>query len=460
VAKKFSLRDNPIFQRLEAPEPREAEPSAEGTLPSEGGSHSSGPQESSHEVQIVTVRNRPSQVDPHNSTPRDAQVQSPKDPSSPQVFSLKDHLDKSLFFGFFNEMVDDLLPTLDANEQVLYVRLFRLSYGFNRNYCTVSQSLLIERTGFSRNTVRTSLQSLAQKGWLKVADAGNRVSTTYLVVLPRDKVLRSQNSGGNTDPQNMTVMRGPSGNDGQYKSRKISGSDNDPPGGQNSDLQNLTLKKRQSETPEEPNTYTRGSTLEGQELPPLLNAFTHNSLTLYRRESGSNSEGQNLILNSLILSARELVDKFYSCLGQRPSKIKREKSLEDCLNLLLEGFTVEEVDRAITWLIRHHPTTGSFSRLSHFIDQAIKEWQAEQHAREVDDEQARAAEQQCAEHQRMEEERQQIEDAKALLPAETLEELYQEAKHLIEHESPSLKFGKDLMIRVKLNELVKQRYLP
>jgi Helix-turn-helix domain len=243
VAKKFSLRDNPIFQRLEAPEPREAEPPAEETLPSEGGSHSSGPQEPSPEGHNVTLRNRPSQVDPHNSTPRnlperqaqipalDAQAQSPKDPSSPQVFSLKDHLDKSLFFGFFNEMVDDLLPTLDANEQVLYVRLFRLSYGFNRNYCTVSQSLLIERTGFSRNTVRTSLQSLAQKGWLKVADAGNQVSTTYLVVLPREKVLRSQNSGGNTDPQNLTVMERPPGNDGQYKSRKISGSDNDPPGG-------------------------------------------------------------------------------------------------------------------------------------------------------------------------------------------------------------------------------------
>jgi hypothetical protein len=165
-------------------------------------------------------------------------------------------------------------------------------------------------------------------------------------------------------------------------------------------------------------------------------------------------------LNALIFSARELVDKFYSCLGQRPSKIKREKSLEECLNLLLEGFTVEEVDYAITWLIQHHPTTGSFSRLSHFIDQAVKEWQAEQHTREVDEEQARTAEQQRAEHQRMEEERQQIEEAKALLSPEILEELYQEAKRLIEHENPGLKFGKDLMIRVKLNELVKLRYLP
>lgn len=167
-----------------------------------------------------------------------------------------------------------------------------------------------------------------------------------------------------------------------------------------------------------------------------------------------------MTLNSLIFSARELVDKFYSRLGQRPSKIKREKSIEECLNLLVEGFTAEEVDYAITWLIQHHPTTGSFSRLSHFIDQAIKEWEAEQHARQVNQDQARVVEDQHAEQQRMEEERQQIEEVKASLPPETLNGLYQEAKHLIEQESPTLKFGKDLMTRVKLNELVKLRYLP
>ncbi|HEY5864038.1 MAG TPA: hypothetical protein VI542_00575, partial [Candidatus Tectomicrobia bacterium] len=170
--------------------------------------------------------------------------------------------------------------------------------------------------------------------------------------------------------------------------------------GQNLDLQNLTLKKRSSEKIEETNTYARMSIIEGQELPPLLNAFTHNSLTLHTREKRSDSDGQNMTLNSLIFSARELVDKFYSRLGQRPSKIKREKSIEECLNLLLEGFTVEEVDHAITWLIQHHPTTGSFSRVSHFIDQAIKEWQAEQQTREVDQEEARMAEHQRAEQQR------------------------------------------------------------
>jgi hypothetical protein len=472
VAKKFSLKDNPIFQRLEAPEPREAEPPAEEALPSEEVSHPPDPQGPSHEGQYVTVSERPLEIDPQKLTPtesserrahvlaRDIQVQSPQDPPPSRSHRLKDHLDKSLFFRFFNEMVDDLLPTLDSNEQVLYVRLFRLSYGFNRNYCTVSQSLLIERTGFSRNTVRTSLQSLAQKGWLRVTDAGNRVSTTYLVVLPHDKLTQNQNSERNYDPHNLSVKKRPSENEAHSMNLIMRGSERTPPERQKSDLQNLTLKKRPSEMLEEPTAYIRGSTIEGQQLPPLLKALTNNSLTLHVRESRSTFEGQNMTLSSLVFLARELVDKFYSSLGQRPSKIKREKSIEECLNLLLEGFTVEEVDYAITWLIQHHPTTGSFSRLSHFIDQAIKEWQAEQQTREVHQEKARTVAHQRAEQQRMEEERQQIEEAKALLSPETLEGLVQEATHLIEEESPGLKFGKDLMIRVKLNELVKLRYLP
>lgn len=471
MPRKFSLKDNPIFQRLEVPEPREVEPPADEALPSEEVSRPSDRQERSHEGHDMTVSHRPSEFDPQNLTLKQSsaqqtrvpaqspQVQSPQSSQPPQDLRLKDHLDKSLFFSFFNEMVDDLLPMLDPNEQVLYVRLFRLSYGFNRNYCTVSQSLLIERTGFSRNTIRTSLQSLVQKGWISIAEAGNRVSTTYQVVLPQEKRTKSQSGRAKFDPQNLTLNNRSSEIDAHGMSHKIRGSESNPREDQNFDLQNLTLKKRLAGRTMESNIYTRGSDFEGHELTPLLNAFTSNSLTPPTRERGSIAEGQNISLNTLILFARELVDKFYSSLGQRPSRTKREKSLDECLNLLVEGFTVEEVDYTITWLIQHHPATGSFSRLSHFIDQAIKERQTAQHTQEAKEEQVRVAEHQRAEQQRMDEERQQIEEAKAILPPETIEGLYQEAKYLVEQENPSLKFGKDLIIQVKLNELVKLRYL-
>jgi Helix-turn-helix domain len=471
VAKKFSLKDNPIFQRLEAPGSKDANALGEEAPPPLEVSPSSGGRASSSEDQNLTLNHSASEVVPQELTPTqpsppqtthmaiDPPLQGPAITPTTQDLPLKEHLDKSLFFGFFNEMVDELLPMLDPTEQVLYIRLFRLSYGFNRNYCTVSQSLLIERTGFSRNTVRTSLQSLVRKGWIGIVGAGNRVSTTYRVVLPREQVTGQLKSGVNHDPQNLTLTNRPSRNDGHEMSRKLRGSGMDPPEAQNLDLQPLTLSNRPPEDTEKINTYARGSTSEGQELPPLLKAFTSNSLTLQSRERGSTSEGQTLTLTALTLSARELVDKFYSHLGQRPSRAKRDKSVEECLALFLEGFAVDEVDYAITWLVRHHPGTGSFSRLVHFIDQAIKEREAEQHAQEFEQQQRHEAEHQRTERQRLEEERQQIEEVKALLPQGTLEELYQEAAHLVEQESPNLKFGKGLIIRIKLNELVKLRYL-
>src|SRR5262249_344252 len=112
----------------------------------------------------------------------------------------------------------------------------------------------------------------------------------------------------------------------------------------------------------------RGSKFESQKPPPLL--ITNRSYTLSRSER--ETAGQILTGTSMQLSARELVDKFYSLLNLRVTKRKRQKSVEECLDLFHEGFTVDEIDYAISWLLAHHPTTGSFSRLPHFIDQALK----------------------------------------------------------------------------------------
>jgi biotin operon repressor len=121
------------------------------------------------------------------------------------TFDLRNNIDRTLFFGFYNEVADALLPTLDVSCQVLYNRLFRLSYGFNRNYCTVSQPILMEKTGLSRNTVRTGLQSLTKAGWIQIVESGNRISTTYRIVLPREQSEYTTIRLPKFDPQNLTL---------------------------------------------------------------------------------------------------------------------------------------------------------------------------------------------------------------------------------------------------------------
>lgn len=173
MAQRFSLKDNPIFQKfVPQTSPNAASPVEEAqegqTIVSEGqnltvnrrpsesdarsvlveqASESSpsvdiftssnqqvGPlreepperEEMDFEGQNLTVRERPSEDDTQKLPP--ARM---SDSSSPQVFSssvaptdstakrsagtefpLQDHLDKALFFGFYNEVADELLPTL------------------------------------------------------------------------------------------------------------------------------------------------------------------------------------------------------------------------------------------------------------------------------------------------------------------------------------------------------------
>lgn len=274
-----------------------------------------------HEGQNATLMDRAAEFAPQELPHEIQEVIPPLAPPEPVTLpsrlvdlGLENHLETSLFLTRFNEMVDELLPTLNLAEQALYIRFFRLSYGFHRNHCTVSQPLLTERTGLSRNTIRTALQSLLQKGWIRILDAGNRISTSYRIVLPRERTEESKT--------------GEAFFEGQY-----------------SYLQDLTL-----------------NLTEVQGHP----AATRPSIRV------SEFEGQPLPLWSLVLSARELVEKFYSRLGQRPSKSRREQGIRECLLLFQEGFTVDEIDSAISQAFEHHPAIDSFSQLASLANQAHK----------------------------------------------------------------------------------------
>jgi Helix-turn-helix domain len=362
---------------------------------------------------------------------------------------LKDNLNKSLFFSFYNEVNDELLPTLDAAEQILYSRLFRLSYGFNRNYCTVSQPVLSEKTGLSRNTIRTGLQSLAQKEWISIIEAGNHISTTYRVYLPSEKI-----SGSNFDPQKQTLKNRPSNNERHNLSGKFRSSKTDKSAGQKTAVQNLSGKQKMWKYPnQENNVQQTPPNFDPQKMHSLL--LTNNSFTLSRGESEHNFSDEQ----ALLALAQKLVEKFYSSLAQRPSTAKREKSVAECLALLRDGFSWDQIDYAITWLIYHHPSTGSFSRVAHFIDQALKAKEEEEFARVAEGRKSAELERKRLEEKRIEEQEKQIDEVKASLSQEEFDTLYQKASHLVENEHGQVRFGKETLIQIKVRELIRARYL-
>jgi hypothetical protein len=362
---------------------------------------------------------------------------------------LVDGFDKSLFFSFYNEMNDDLLPRLDAAEQILYSRLFRLSYGFNKNYCTVSQPVLREKTGLSRNTIRTGLQMLVKKEWLRIIEAGNHVSTTYRVIL-----LREKNSGPLFDGQKLTRKNRPSEIDPQNLRHSNRNSETELHGAQKKDLQNSTLKNEKNEIPNNIEDISNiGSNFEPQNSGTLT--ITNNILTL----SESEVKKFNLENDRYHASATTLITNFYAKLGQEPSSAKRAKNLGDCIRLLRDGFSPDQIEYGINWLLSHHPETGSFSRVAHFIDQALKEREVEQQASLVQQKRRLAGEEEHQAATRSNEEAKQIESIKTSLTTETLTTLRDEAARLVDQEHEVPKYGRDTLIQIKLNELIRMRFL-
>jgi len=236
---------------------------------------------------------------------------------------------------------------------------------------------------------------------------------------------------------------------GKFRSSKI-----DEQGGQKTAVQNLSGKLRPwkfSNIGNELQQHPANS--DPQKMPPLL--ITNNSLTLSVGESERRFSNDQ----TLLTLAQELVDKFYFSLAQRPSTAKYEKSIAECLTLLHDGFSWDQIDYAMTWLIAHHPTTGAFSRVAHFIDQALKAREEKEVTREAEGRKSAELESKRLEEKRREEQGKEIDEVKASLSQEEVATLYQEASRLVENEHGQVRFGKETLIQIKVRELIRARYL-
>jgi hypothetical protein len=133
--------------------------------------------------------------------------------------------------------------------------------------------------------------------------------------------------------------------------------------------------------------------------------------------------------------------------------------VQECLTLFNDGFTPEEIDYAINWLIEHYPETGAFNRVLHFIDQALKERKASLQAtaekkrlRAEAEHQAQVAAQQAAE-------RDQVTAVLDRLSVSIRKKLEQQAAQLVQEEYGHVEHGREILVRLKVEELVRDQYL-
>jgi hypothetical protein len=333
----------------------------------------------------------------------------PPAPLSPAA-ELREDLPESFLAEAFRMVMDFVLPTLPLAAQVTYLWLFRYAYGFNRNHCRVSRPALMRVTGLSKRGLDLSLATLEKLGWIRTVEVSYRQGTLYQIYLPHDRSeeLSSSISGRELESSSLPLKHK------RESINNINSLSNNGVG--NSQLPHSRVLSRQLDNSLHPS----------EQLPdPRL---------------------------------EQLLDKFYAGLNQRRiSSMKRERGLAVLARLLQDGYTIDEIAYAIDWTMASISGLHSIGILPEVMGQALAARErlladggVQPNRQVVEESSARA---------QAEVEQQQIEAMKATFPPERLEGLYEDARVLVAQEYPNLKFGQDILIRLKVDEIIRAQYL-
>jgi hypothetical protein len=344
------------------------------------------------------------EVSPPSARPR----VNPPAPLSPAV-ELREDLPEALLPEAFRMVMDFVLPTLPLAAQVTYLWLFRYAYGFNRNHCRVSRPALMRVTGLSKRGLDLSLAGLEKLGWIRTVEVSYRQGTLYQIYLPHE---RSEELSRSLLSSYLSSSPLPS----PYKRESIN-------------INSLS-----------------GNGFENSQLP---------TSRILSRELEKNSHSPEPLFDSRL---EQLLDKFYAGLNQRRIfSMKRERGLTVLAHLLRDGYTIDEIAYAIDWTIASISGLHSIGILPEVMGQALAcrerlltDSGAQLNRQAVEESSARV---------QAEAEQRQIEAMKATFPPERLEALHEDARVLVAQEHPNLKFGQDILIRLKVDELVKAQYL-
>ena len=92
------------------------------------------------------------------------------------------------YLRLYYQLIDHLLPQLSPAEAVVYLHLYRLSWGFNNPTCLISNPGLARRAGISERSVRDVTGRLIEKKLIEKLDevfgAGKEQGIKYRVAIP------------------------------------------------------------------------------------------------------------------------------------------------------------------------------------------------------------------------------------------------------------------------------------
>jgi len=287
------------------------------------------------------------------------------------------------FTKYPNEVHDLMASMLDINESIAYMRLWRDSWGFGRNYCRVGYGALVKGTSIrSRNSAIAAIKSLRKKCFIAlILDRSGRALTNqagsiYRIFAPEEIISGTTEEGvplsgipeSGIPHTGIVKKQGVMGSSGGIPESGIPESGIPQPG---------STSVRHTPIPES------GIPQPGTPEEKLDQASDEVGVP----RSGIPQSGTDLKKDIKdTLSPDLIVDLFYKGIGQNKiSSEKREKSIKCIEELTEDGFNQEDIAWAAEWT----PDNATekiydFSILKHTIGQAMaarKKLEAEEETR-------------------------------------------------------------------------------
>ncbi len=262
-----------------------------------------------------------------------------------------------------NDVSDHLFKRLSPSAQSVYLRLYRQSFGWNRNWAAESLPKLTQACNISLQTVRKAIKELETSGCIKKEFSDYHKATVYRVYLPSEinNIAAEYNTGAINGGQVINTQK--IAGDllaGRNKHPVISGNQiADTDNYDDVDLKNLT----------EENVFSGGQNIN-------IQSIYHLGTSIYELLKSGGALPKNIYIymsNKHLLQAVEIIDEFYDSIGfSIVSRSQYRKSLIDFFEMIKSGFSSDDIRYTVRWTFKNSRSRPeSFSLIKHTLHLAM-----------------------------------------------------------------------------------------
>ena len=273
----------------------------------------------------------------------------------------------SNFCKLDNDISDILLQRLSASAQSVYIRLYRQSYGWNRNWAAESLPKLTEFCNLSLQTVRKAIKELEHLGCIRKEFSDYHRATVYRVFLPSEiGIAKSTSVNSSLVYSSRLNINSLSASESSLTSQNI---DSIVPLGQVPDGDSSCAGPYQ--IPDGNVPFSWGQIFNTQSV-----YFSGTSICNILESGGSLPKNiSKYITNTHIESAVSIIDEFYDSIGfSVVSRSLYRKSLLDYFEMIKSGFSSDDIRYAVRWTFKNSRSRPeSFSLIKHTMHLAMSD---------------------------------------------------------------------------------------